>query len=351
MFQYFHQLNSSDIAQLMIIGSTGSAWINTYQVNSTYSGPTFTKVTSILNDVTPFYGVSNLVEYAEFSPDKKYLAITFTNNSLYIYKQNGLTYDYLSSVSITGRFQCAWDSTGEYLAAGYGSSPYVKVYRRSGDTFTALTMPATIPTSAAYGIRFYTSGGTIYMVVSAGTLVRQYSISGNTITFVSNIFSSSTNTQEIAFTPDTTYLAIPDFSSTGRISVLKRTGTSWSSLSTPTGGFSTVGLTACWSNDGIYLVVGGGGTTTPSASSSIRIFKRSGDTLTFLTRLDDAPLSTGNANGVAFNYDDSILSIAQDGSPYLFLYSRSGDTFTRITTGITGYPSGGATSATFILKP
>jgi hypothetical protein len=37
----------------------------------------------------------------------------------------------------------------------HGTSPFVTVYKRSGDTFTKLANPATLPTGAGYGVAFY----------------------------------------------------------------------------------------------------------------------------------------------------------------------------------------------------
>jgi hypothetical protein len=179
------------------------------------------------------------------------------------------------------------------------------------------------------------------------TQLFRYTISGNTVTY--QTVSSPGFINEMKFSNDGTYLAVATNNTAERIIVYKRTGTSFSALTIPAGtGFTTVGLSVCWSSDGTYLVLGGGGATSPSPASSIRIYKRSGDTFSFLTSLTSFPLT--NSHGVCFNYNDSILSIAHDGSPYLSLYSRSGDTFTRLPN-LAQLPTDAAYSTTFDFIP
>jgi len=40
------------------------------------------------------------------------------------------------------------------LAVAHASSPYVTIYSRSGDTFTKLANPATLPTGLGGGVTF-----------------------------------------------------------------------------------------------------------------------------------------------------------------------------------------------------
>jgi DNA-binding beta-propeller fold protein YncE len=53
---------------------------------------------------------------------------------------------------------CAFDPTGTYLAVAHSNSPYITIYKRSGDTFTKLADPATLPTNNGYGCAFDPTG-------------------------------------------------------------------------------------------------------------------------------------------------------------------------------------------------
>jgi hypothetical protein len=41
------------------------------------------------------------------------------------------------------------------MAVAHATSPFVTIYKRSGDTFTKLANPATLPTNFGYGVAFY----------------------------------------------------------------------------------------------------------------------------------------------------------------------------------------------------
>ena len=43
----------------------------------------------------------------------------------------------------------------KFLAVAHEVSPYVTIYKRSGDTFTKLVNPAALPTGVGYGVAFY----------------------------------------------------------------------------------------------------------------------------------------------------------------------------------------------------
>ena len=65
------------------------------------------------------------------------------------------------------------------------------------------------------------------------------------------------------------------------------------------------------------------------SSPYITIYKRSADTFTKLTDPAELPPSTGR--GVAFSSDDTYMSVAHSTSPYITIYKRSADTFTKLT--------------------
>jgi len=63
------------------------------------------------------------------------------------------------ATSPTGNgYGCAFDPTGTYLAVAHLNSPYITIYKRSGNTFTKLANPATLPSYDGYGCAFDPTG-------------------------------------------------------------------------------------------------------------------------------------------------------------------------------------------------
>jgi len=87
----------------------------------------------------------------------------------------------------------------------------------------------------------------------------------------------------------------------------------------PTG----TGYGVAFSPDGNYLSVA------YAVAPFITIYRRDGDTFTKLT--NPSTLPTGVGFGVAFSPDGNYLSVAHDTTPYITIYRRDGDTFTKLT--------------------
>ncbi|WP_228029156.1 hypothetical protein, partial [Vibrio parahaemolyticus] len=51
----------------------------------------------------------------------------------------------------------AFSADGVYMAVAHSSSPYITIYKRSGDTFTNLPIPSVLPAGEGegYGVAFY----------------------------------------------------------------------------------------------------------------------------------------------------------------------------------------------------
>ena len=99
-----------------------------------------------------------------FDPTGTYLAVAHGGESPYItiYKRSGNTFTKLSNPSIlpTGDGnEVAFDSTGTYLAVAHGGgSPYITIYKRNGDTFTKISNPSTLPAGIGRGVAFDPTG-------------------------------------------------------------------------------------------------------------------------------------------------------------------------------------------------
>ena len=171
----------------------------------------------------------------------------------------------------------AFDSTGTYLAVAHTGSPYITIYKRSGDTFTKLPDPSTLPTGAGWGVAFDSTG---------------------------------------------TYLAVTHYNSP-YITIYKRSGDTFTKLPDPSTLPTGDGWGVAFDSTGTYLAVA------HDNSPYITIYKRSGDTFTKLS--NPSTLPTGDGIGAAFDSTGTYLAVTHDNSPYITIYKRSGDTFTKLS--------------------
>lgn len=206
------------------------------------SGDTFTKIAdpSTLPD-TETRGVhtDSTGTYVAMCP-----RVSGTAN-LIVYKRSGTTYTtVLTNVDASGRtLYCDFSPNATYLSVGLENAPYVRIYKRSGDTFTAISDP----------------------------------FSGSTL-------SPSGNTRSAIFSPDGNYLVIQQQVTPYNI-IFKRSGDTWQSLTSSSDVGTWNGDGANWDKTSTYL------TLTGSTTPFIKTYKRSGDTFTAIS--DPSTLPSG----------------------------------------------------------
>lgn len=99
----------------------------------------------------------------------------------------------------------------------------------------------------------------------------------------------------------------------------------WSSpvqLSSPTTALPSSSRKLSWSPNGEFLACGTG------LSPYLYIYQRSGATFTKIA--DPAVAPTGVVNGISWSRDGQFLTVAHATSPYITTYQRSGSTFTKL---------------------
>lgn len=222
----------------------------------------------------------------------------------------------------------SWSSDDTYLAMGVSISPYIAIYKRSGDTFTKLSNPATLPPSAhansADGVSFDSSDTYLATTSSTTPFVTIYKRSGDTFTKLSNPATLPPAAGTCcAFSPDTNYLVVGSTTTSPFLTIYERSGDTFTKLSDPATVPSAYVQSVAWDSTSTYLVLG------VNASPYVMIYKRSGSTFTKLS--DPATLPSGLVKSVAFNADGSKLYLGLQTSAYLMSYDRSGDTFTAAT--------------------
>ena len=261
-----------------------------------------------------------------FSSDSIYLAVAHTTSPyITIYKRSGDTFSKLPDPADLptgdGR-QCAFSSDNTYLAVAHSTSPRITIYKRSGDTFSKLPDPADLPTGNGWDCAF--SSDSIYLAVTHETSPRItiYKRSGDTFSKLPDPADLPTgNGRGCSFSDNDTYLAVAHYNSP-YITIYKRSGDTFSKLPDP--GILPTGTSfgCAFSSDSIYLAVA------HSTSPRITIYKRSGDTFSKLPDPGILPTTTGVQ--CSFSSDSIYLAITHINSPYITIYKRSGDTFTKL---------------------
>ena len=262
-----------------------------------------------------------------FSDDGVYFAVTTQSTPyLIIYKISGDTFTALTNpVTLPAgvAYGCCFSPDGIYLAIAHASSPYITIYKRTGDTFTKLSDPGILPASDGRGCCFSPDGTYLVVGHQNSPYITIYKRSGDTFTKLTNPVNLPTGEGHTpVFSYDMNYLAIAHASSP-YITIYKRSADTFTKLSNPGTLPANDSYGASFSYDGIYLAV-----TNLTTSPYITIYKRSGDTFTKLP--DPAVLPPGSPEFCSFSYDGNYLSISHDVSPYVTIYKRTGDTFTKI---------------------
>ena len=91
--------------------------------------------------------------------------------------------DFISQMLLMGT---GGDQGGDYLAVSHELSPFITIYKRSGDTFTKLSDPATLPTGDGIGVSFSGDGTYLAMAHISTPYIAIYKRSGDTFTKLSN---------------------------------------------------------------------------------------------------------------------------------------------------------------------
>jgi len=257
------------------------------------------------------YGVS-------FSPDNTYLAVAH-NTSPYvtIYKRSGDTFTKLSDPATlpAGASQtCAFSPDNTYLSVGHGISPYITIYKRSGDAFTKLSDPATLPVNSGICCSF--SPDNVHLVIgqNASPYIVIYKRNGDVFTKLSDPATLPTGVPwGVSFSPDGVYLAV-GHGTTPYITIYKRSGDAFTKLADPAILPASNGKSCAFSPDGQYVSVG------IEASPNIATYKRSGDTFTKLS--DPATLPATQIEGCAYSSDGVYLALSSLASPYITIYKN-----------------------------
>ena len=255
-----------------------------------------------------------------------------------------------------------WSVDGVYVATLAVASPWMTIYKRSEDTFTKLTVDTTGISKNAGVIRFSPNGTYLAAACSSprGTLNPNpnsaliiYKRSGDTFTKL-NLFSNFRATyvyptqiyytcSNLAWSSDSTYLAVQMYKGQTVISststwnylyVYKRTGDGFSLIYTYTYPTGQAAGKLRWSPDDSVLLAG------VNVSPWMEIFTRSGDTITkstaTISSLPSAP------TGIDYSPDGVHCSVSHTTTPFITIYKLTGSTsFSKLANPATLPPGAG----------
>ena len=270
---------------------------------------------------------TNVANDATFSPDGTYLVVAYiTSPYINIYKRSGDTFTKLANpaaLPTSWGYGASFSPDGTYLAIAHGTSPYITIYKRSGDTFTKLADPADLPAgTTGRGISFSPDGNYLAIVHNTSPFVTIYKRSGDTFTKLTDPADLPAGSSHGAtFSPNGSYLVISSLASP-YIIIYKRSGDTFTKLANPAALPTSGVFGASFTPDSTYLAIARG------ASPYVTIYKRSGDTFTKLT--DPADLPPNIPEDISFSPDGNYLAVVHRDSPFVTIYKRSGDTFTKI---------------------
>jgi len=136
--------------------------------------------------------VAGTARGVSISLDGKYLAVAHaTTPRISIFTISGTTLTQLPNPGTlpTGdATSCHFSPIDNLLAVNHDTSPFITVYRYNTTTnvFTKLANPSTLPTANKGGIKFNPVTGAL-LAAQSSTVANLYTVTGNTITFVSTV--------------------------------------------------------------------------------------------------------------------------------------------------------------------
>lgn len=233
-----------------------------------------------------------------------------------------------STLPASGAYSVAFSSNDSYLAVGGAGSPCLTIYKRSGDAFTKLPDPNTLPNGQGDSLDFSSDDTYLALGASGAPYLVIYKRDGDTFTKLPDPSTlPPEDGNDVAFSSSGTYLAVAHLQPP-YITIYKRSGDTFTKLPDPDTLPVQSGL-ADYEADGVsfspdenYLAVA------HDDEPFVTIYKRSGDTFTKLPDPDTLPGGVGA--GVSFSSNGSYLAVAHNDPPCIAIYKRSGDTFTKL---------------------
>lgn len=304
---------SSDGTYTAVIYDSASSPVIYKKVNDV-----FTKLANV--DTNPVGSARGIA----LSTDGMYMAVAH-NSAPYIsvYKNNSDTFTKLPNLSdlpTSSGSCCAFSPDGNFLVVGSSGSAGIFLYKRSGDNFVRT---ATISGVSINDVAFSSDSSTLIVGASNGStsIFSYYTVSASgTLTAVSTTGvshpSNTTGVTAVAISTDKQYIAIC-YSVTPFVSVYKITGGTFSPLTITNTSVTGAVVSAYFSADGNYLSIG-----FVTNGTGMSILSRSGDTF---TKIANPTFPASNrVYGIVGTADSQYTFVSNWSSPYFIAYKKYG---------------------------
>lgn len=159
----------------LAIGSNASPFIQIYS----RSGDTFTK----LNNPTT---LPTALVYSIDWLDNTTFVVGANENNTRIYKYDSASGTFQQEQTLlntgAGTRMASYSRNKNYLALALTASPFVKVYSRSGTTYTAISDPQSLPISTGRGVSWGLNDTSLVVSHSTAPFIQAYTFDGTTLT-------------------------------------------------------------------------------------------------------------------------------------------------------------------------
>jgi hypothetical protein len=221
-----------------------------------------------------------------------------TTNNLRVYNRSGDTFTKAGDVNTWpagGVHDVAWTNTDDdFLVVAHDNSPYISIY--AGSNYNKLSNPSTIPAGSAFAVKFSPNDDFLAVGVNTNPYIEVYTRSGNTFTKLANFISPNLINAipiSLSWSPDSTYLAVGHEAG---LSIYYRSGNTFSLISNPAIVPQATGFFCLdWNSSGNAVAVGWTGPLTDTAyTTDFGIYRTSGNVWTWANSAATTIASTGS---------------------------------------------------------
>jgi len=221
---------------------------------------------------------------------------------------------------------CAYSEDGNYLAVVSSISPYLYVYSISGDTYTKLDDPSSLPSGTPSTVAINADGTQIVINYASAPYLNFFKRVGSTLSELSDSTTTGAAVIQVDMDGDGTFI-IAVTASSPYVHMFERASDTWTKLSNPASLPTAAGKGCGISSDGIYshVVLG------VASPNSIKVYKRTGSVFAVLAPPGTQVASSGKGT---MSKDGTWIFAATSTTPRIVAYHRIGDVWTNII-----YPS------------
>lgn len=208
-----------------------------------------------------------------------------------------------------------------------GGAPTFYQYRIDDNILTKTATPAQTPSAVGSGCAYSPDGK--FLIVCAGrddnSVIFIYRREGDSLISITHSITGLKNVSSCQFSHDSRYLLLCHTSSP-YMSVYKIEGETFTKLANPATLPSGEGRRCKFSKDSKQILM-----ASADASPLLSIYSLENDVLTKLATNKITPIPSASYNILSIDWTDTYIACCVQTSPFLYLYKKVDDVYTRIT--------------------